>query len=56
MVKQYNNEGNLAYTDAYFAFQEDAETPKSHSIMGHLSLTGMQTFVLNHKTSQLRWP
>lgn len=51
MVKPYNNEENLAYVDAYFAFQEDAVSPKQHSIMGHLSLTSMQTFVLKHKIS-----
>lgn len=51
MVKQYNNEENLAYADAYFAFQEDVVSPKQHSIIGHLSLTRMQTFVLKHKIS-----
>ena len=54
MVKQYNNEENLAYVDAYFAFQEDVVSPKQHSIMGHLSLTSMQTFVLKLKY-QLSW-
>lgn len=28
MVKQHNDEENLAYTEAYFAFQGDVATPK----------------------------